>query len=67
CTSFQFQQMRCLAFGGTNQVTCFRIYRETLSRFSCAASMIMKCQLRQTLVRFIMCLGVYVPQENTIG
>ncbi len=27
----------------------------------------MKCQLRQTLVRFIMCLDVYVPQENTIG
>ncbi|MGV9064787.1 hypothetical protein I5860_010010, partial [Clostridioides difficile] len=25
---------------GTNQVTCFRIYRETLSRFSCAASTI---------------------------
>ncbi|MEM5671893.1 hypothetical protein AAHB54_11055, partial [Bacillus cereus] len=31
----------CLAFQGTgNQVTCFRIYRETLSRFSCAASMV---------------------------
>ncbi|CAL6335877.1 unnamed protein product [Bathycoccus prasinos] len=30
-----FSDHGCL---GTNQVTCFRIYRETLSRFSCAAS-----------------------------
>ncbi|MEM5622298.1 Cna B-type domain-containing protein, partial [Bacillus thuringiensis] len=29
----QFQKVRCARLPGTNQVTCVRIYRETLSRF----------------------------------
>ncbi|MEM5671926.1 hypothetical protein AAHB54_11435, partial [Bacillus cereus] len=28
----------CLTFGNKLKLHCFRIYRETLSRFSCAAS-----------------------------
>ncbi|MEM5671545.1 hypothetical protein AAHB54_06040, partial [Bacillus cereus] len=38
-------QMRVFNLQGTNQVTCFRIYRETLSRFSCAASI--KAQMKR--------------------
>ncbi|WP_449436992.1 hypothetical protein, partial [Pedobacter steynii] len=38
CTSFSYQ---IWVFNqlGTTSLGCFRIYRETLSRFSCAASL----------------------------
>ncbi|MGV9063177.1 hypothetical protein I5860_001670, partial [Clostridioides difficile] len=68
CTSFSYR-IWVFNLQGTNQVTCFRIYRETLSRFSCAASEGDRLDARSALVEkyLLRVLLQYLQQEEAMS